>query len=53
LTDRRLIGLFVGVPDEMLPIGLIVVICSRLDLLRMQLLEVADLVSVTKSAQQH
>ena len=53
MTDRQLIGLFVGVPDEMLrAVGLIVVLCSRLDLLRMQLLEVGDLVSVTKSAQQ-
>jgi hypothetical protein len=48
---RRLLSLFVGVPEEMLrSIGLIVVLSSQLDHIRMQILEEADQVPVTTSA---
>jgi hypothetical protein len=48
---RRLLSLFVGVPEEMLrSIGLIVVLSSQLDHVRMQILEEADQVPVTTSA---
>lgn len=40
VATRRLLSLFVGVPDEMLrSIGLIVVLSSRLDHVRMQTLK--------------
>ena len=40
MATRRLLSLFVGVPDEMLrSIGLIVVLSSRLDHARMQTLK--------------
>lgn len=46
-----LLSLFVGVPEEMLrSIGLIVVLSSQLDHIRMQILEEADQVPVTTSA---
>ena len=48
---RKLLGLFVGVPDEMLrSIGLIAVLSARLDFIRIQLLEAADQVPLTASA---
>jgi len=51
MTTRKLIHMFVGVPDEILrSIGLIVVLSAQLDFKRMQLLEAADQIPVTTSA---
>jgi hypothetical protein len=51
MTTRKLIHMFVGVPDEMLrSIGLIVVLSAPLDFKRMQLFEAADQIPVTTSA---
>ena len=51
MTTRKLIGTFVGVPDEMLrSIGLIAVLSAQLDFKRMELLEAADQIPMTTSA---
>lgn len=51
MAKRKLIGLFVGVPDDMLrSIGLIVVMAAGLDDQRMMLLEVAASVPAATSA---
>ena len=51
MTTRKLIHMFVGVPDEMLRIiGMIAVLSARLDFIRIQLLEEADQVPLTTSA---
>jgi hypothetical protein len=49
MTPRKLIHMFVGVPDEMLrSIGMIAVLSARLDFIRIQLLEEADQVPLTR-----
>jgi hypothetical protein len=49
MTTRKLIHMFVGVPDEMLrSIGMIAVLSARLDFIRIQLLEEADQVPLTR-----
>ena len=51
MVKRKILGLFVGVPDEMLrSIGTIVVLAAQVDLQRMNLLEAATSVAVVTSA---